>query len=81
MNAVVGVIACVEPMRNHRRTNVIETAVGRHAIPDERTVDKILRYESMTERSLTRASDRLERLQRRRMGEIVPPPLRVHLTR
>lgn len=81
MNAVVSVIACVESMRNRRMTNVRETAVGRHAIPDERTVDKIFRYESFAEKSLSRALDRLERLQRRRMGEIAPPPLRVHLTR
>jgi hypothetical protein len=33
------------------------------------------------ERQLGRTVDRLERLQRRRQGEMTPPPLSVHLTR
>jgi len=37
---------------------------------------KILRYETTIERSLGRAYDRLERLQRRRKGEPVLPPLK-----
>jgi hypothetical protein len=68
-------------MSARRWTNELETAVGQHAIANTEVVDKILRYEAMAERSLSRALDRLERLQRRRMGEAFPPPLRVHLTR
>jgi hypothetical protein len=43
--------------------------------------DKLLRYESQLDRELYRAMDQLERLQRQRKGENVPPPLNVNLTR
>ena len=81
MYIVTSGIACLEPLSNRRWTNVMETAIGQHAISNTEVVDKILRYEAMTERSLTRALDRLERLQRRRSGEVVPPPPTVLLTR
>jgi hypothetical protein len=81
MHIVSAAIACLQPMSARRWTNVLEAAVGQHAIANTEVVDKILRYEAMAERSLSRALDRLERLQRRRMGEALPPPLRVHLTR
>jgi hypothetical protein len=51
------------------------------AIPKAEALDRLLRAESSAERNLGRAIDRLERLQRRRMGEAVPPPLSVRLTR
>jgi len=38
-----------------------------------------LRYETANERHLTRALDRLERLQQLRKGEYVPAPLSVSL--
>jgi len=40
----------------------------------------VLRCEAAIERSLNRAVDRLERLQRRRKGEPVMPPVNVRLT-
>ena len=81
MYTVTSAIACLKPLSNRRWTNVKETAVGQHAIPSREVVDKILRYETTIERSLQRAQDRLERLQRRRAGESLPPALSVHLTR
>ena len=74
-------MACIEPLSARRWTNEWETAIGQQAIPNSDVVDKILRYETTIERSLHRAQDRLERLQRRRRGEPVPPPLSVHLSR
>jgi hypothetical protein len=56
-------------------------ACDRQAIPDQDIMDQILRYESAIERELGHALDRLERLQRRRQGETVPPPVSVRLTR
>ena len=50
------------------------------AIPRPEALDRLLRAEAATERSLNRAIDRLERLQRHRKGEAVPPPLSVRLT-
>jgi hypothetical protein len=43
--------------------------------------DKLLRYEAHLDRQLYRAMDQLERLQRQRKGENVPPPLNVNLGR
>jgi len=34
-----------------------------------------MRYETKLERQMYRAMNQLERLQRRRLGEVVPPPL------
>jgi hypothetical protein len=48
------------------------------ALPDERATDKVLRYQTHLDRQLYRAMDQLERLQRRRKGENVPPPLNVN---
>ena len=44
-------------------------------LPSEETLDKILRYETALLRQLNQAMNQLERLQRRRQGEAVPPPL------
>jgi hypothetical protein len=49
-------------------------------IPSRDALDRILPYEAAIERSLSRAVDRLERLQRRRKGEPVLPPVNVQLT-
>lgn len=50
-------------------------------IPAPVVLDKILRYETTLERQLYRALNQLERLQRRRIGEDVPPPLSVEVSR
>jgi hypothetical protein len=44
-------------------------------LPSLEVLDKIMRYETKLERQLYRAMNQLERLQRRRLGETVPPPL------
>jgi len=44
-------------------------------LPSAQTLDKILRYETTLERQLYRAMNQLERLQRRRNGENIPPPM------
>ena len=50
------------------------------AIPNDEVLDRLLRAEAATERALNRAFERLERLQRRRLGEAVPSPVTVRLT-
>ncbi|MGA2920753.1 MAG: hypothetical protein ABSE28_06585 [Candidatus Sulfotelmatobacter sp.] len=50
------------------------------AAPVEAT-NKLLRYEAHLDRQLYRAMDQLERLQRQRRGEKVPPPLNINLGR
>ncbi len=51
------------------------------SLPPEDATDKILRYEAHLDRQFYRAIDQLERLQRRRKGESVPPPLQHRLGR
>ncbi len=50
------------------------------SLPAKEAVDRILRYEAAIERQLYRAINELERLQRRRRGDIVPPPIHVELS-
>ncbi len=49
-------------------------------LPSAKTVDKILRYETTLDRKLYRAMHELERLQRMRKGENVPPPLTMEVS-
>jgi hypothetical protein len=49
-------------------------------IPRPEALDRVLRADAATERSLNRAVDRLERLQRHRKGEAAPTRLSVGLT-
>jgi hypothetical protein len=49
-------------------------------LPSAAVLDKILRYETKLERQLERAMNQLERLQRRRLGEAVPPPVAVEVS-
>ena len=51
------------------------------SLPAEDATDKLLRYEAHLDRQLYRAMDQLERLQRQRKGEKVPPPLNINLGR
>ena len=64
---------------NEKLREVAERQV--RSLPASDAADRILRYESHLERQLDRAIDQLERLQRRRAGESVPPALNVNLTR
>jgi hypothetical protein len=47
------------------------------SMPSKDATDKLLRYEAHIDRQLYRAKDELERLQRQRNGQNVPPPLNV----
>ncbi len=50
------------------------------SLPPSESVHKIIRYETTIERQLYRAVSQLERLQRRRMGEPVSPPVTLDIT-
>jgi hypothetical protein len=52
----------------------------RHSIPDASGLDRLLRYEASLERSFDRTLSQLDRLQRMRRGQPVPPKLDVHLS-
>ncbi len=48
-----------------------------YAIPDAAALNRILKYQALSGRRLQRALTQLERLQRRRQGDYVPPPVKV----
>jgi hypothetical protein len=50
------------------------------SLPDDKAVARILRYETTIERQLYRAVNQLERLQRARKGDTIPPPINVELS-
>lgn len=76
----------LETRKQHRRIiNVCEQMEeqSRRAaavLPSAETLDKILRYETTLDRQLYRAMHELERLQRMRKGESVPPPLTMEVS-
>ena len=49
-------------------------------LPSPEVLDKILRYETKLERQMYRAMSQLERLQRMRQGEAVPPPMTLEVS-
>ena len=51
--------------------------VVRHSVSDAPTLDGLLRYEAALDRSFDRTLNRLERLQRMRLGQPVLPKLEV----
>ena len=64
------------------RENLAADAEARSfSLPPTDATDKLLRYEAHVDRQLYRAMDQLERLQRQRRGETVPPPLNINLGR
>jgi hypothetical protein len=49
-------------------------------LPSPEVLEKIMRYETKLERQMYRAMAQLERLQRMRQGEIIPPPLTMEVS-
>jgi hypothetical protein len=80
LHTITRMISVLKTASNCRWTSMREIAMGQQAIPNREALDKISRYETTIERNLNRAIDRLERLQRRRKGDPVPPPVSVTLT-
>jgi hypothetical protein len=66
--------------RRRAKPFTMKFTLGQHIIPKGDALDKILRYDTAIDRNLGRAYDRLERLQRRRKGEPVLPPVNLQLT-
>jgi hypothetical protein len=49
-------------------------------LPSPEVLEKIMRYETKLERQMYRAMAQLERLQRMRQGENIPPPLTMEVS-
>lgn len=63
-----------QKQKNRLRLQVIKKLGN---IPSKDELDRLLRYEGAIERQLYKAVNQLERLQRLRAGDSVPPPLQV----
>jgi hypothetical protein len=66
---------------SEREKLAVDAEARSFSLPSADATDKLLRYEAHLDRQLYRAMDQLERLQRQRRGEKVPPPLNVNLGR
>jgi hypothetical protein len=49
-------------------------------MPSQDIIDRVVRHESSLERQLYRAMDQLERLQRQRLGDRIPAPIKVQIS-
>ncbi len=67
-----------QEIRRLRRYHQLE--VFRHNVPDAPGLDRLLRYEASLERNFDRTMSQLERLQRMRLGQPVPPPIKVSVS-
>jgi hypothetical protein len=64
-----------------REKLAVDAEARSFSLPSADATDKLLRYEAHFDRQLYRAMDELERLQRRRKGENIPPPRNVNFGR
>jgi len=76
---LVAAVASYKDMPRSAEQNV-KLKLSQHVIPNRDALDKVLRYETTIQRNLDRAINRLDRLQRRRKGEPVLPPVDVNLS-
>jgi hypothetical protein len=81
INERLGKIEKWEGYTTEREIEDVVAAARRLSLPPPEATDKLLRYEAHLDRQLYRAMDQLERLQRQRRGEAVPPPLNINLGR
>ena len=65
-----------EDMENRRVQLQVEASV----VPPPGVLDRLLRYEANLDRSFDRTLSQLERLQRIRLGQSVPPPVKIDLS-
>lgn len=68
---VVGVLDFLEEQQKFRILNTREIAIAEHIIPVGPSLDNLVRYETSTERNLTRCLDRLQKLQQTRNAEMI----------
>jgi len=61
------------------RASELKAAILSASLPSEEALHRLLRYETHIDRQLYRAIDQLERTQRLRKGDKVPPPLKLNV--
>ena len=72
-------ISELELYATERENLAVDAEARSFSLPPVDATDKLLRYEAHGDRQFYRALDELERLQRQRGGETVPPPLNINL--
>jgi len=77
----LGRLSAFEDYTLERKNHAVDAETRSFSLPPVDATDKLLRYEAHLDRQLYRAMDQLERLQRQRRGEKVPPPLNINLGR
>ena len=69
----------LEAVVGTHQSDELDALVRSLALPVEAATDRVIRSETHLNRLIYRAMDQLERLQRQRKGENVPPPLNLNL--
>jgi len=67
-------------MMDENEANEEEARIDADFLPSKETTEKLLRYETTLERQIYRALNQLERYQRQRRGEPVPPPVSIEVS-
>src|SRR5260370_9540482 len=62
------------------RASKLELESLRRTVPEGPQADRLLRYEAALSREIDRTLNQLERLQRMRLGQPVPPPINLKIT-
>jgi hypothetical protein len=68
---------CLEEVESERRTYTAQATL----VPKQEVLDRLQRYEAHLSREFDRTLNQLERVQRMRLGQRVPPPIQVELSR
>jgi hypothetical protein len=76
----IGKLQALKGLYEEKETLELQALQESLALPSKEVVDKILRYETTISRQLYKAMSELERLQRLRKGEPVPPPINVQVS-
>jgi len=76
----IGRLQAIREIYQNKETLELEALKASLALPPREVLDKILRYETTISRQLYKAMAELERFQRMRMGEPVPPPINVEVS-
>ncbi len=67
-------------MMDENEANEEDARINADFLPSREAAEKLLRYETTLERQVYRALNQLERLQRQRRGELVPPPVSIEVS-
>ncbi len=80
LNKELAMLGWLKAACQKREANEEQARQAAAVLPAPEVLDKILRYETKLERQMFRAMIQLERLQRMRHGEAVPPPITMEVS-